>query len=256
MGASRGESSREAPLANLIAVNRKVPLTGFEQALGFANGPATGPAAAANLRPVSIPGTGARLGFATSLPAFTWGAPASGRECADVALTYRRGLDKLGANVVIQADANDGQWTGTAGTELWQPLDWMGSSYRAVSDPTVHFVYAVNPFMVGNLSDTPFDGQSAIFERGRVGAGCHYVGDAAFVRGQDDPALAPYAGPKPQFLALAPWVVPAGPRAALTPVGAALAAGSSRYGYVQTAVIADLPVPIDRHRRGCLIAGR
>ncbi len=245
-----------APLANLLAVNRKVPLTGFESALGFAAGPSGGRAARANLRPLTIPGTGARLGFATSLPAFAYGSPARGHECDDVAVSYMRCLDKLGANVVIQADANDGEWTGTDGAEQWQPLSWMGSSYRAVSDPSVRFVYAVNSFMVGNLADTPFDGQSAILERGRRGAGCHYVGNGAFIAGQDLPQFRSYAGSKPQFLALAPWVVRDGPRSALRPIGASLAADTGKRHYVQTAVIADLPFPPDRERAGCVIAGR
>ena len=165
-------------------------------------------------------------------------------------------LDRLAANVVIQADANDGEWTGADGSELWQPLSWMGSAYRAVSDRTVHFSYAVNPFMVGNLSDTPFDGQSAIFERGRRGGGCHYVGNRTFVPGEDLVKFRQYAGSKPQFLAMAPWVVADGPRAALRQVGDALATGSGRDQYVQTAVIADLPFPVDRTRRGCVMARR
>ncbi|HEY6396243.1 MAG TPA: hypothetical protein VIX82_02195 [Solirubrobacteraceae bacterium] len=247
------------PLANLIADNFKLPLTGFEQVLGFAPGPSRGPAAIANLRPVSIPGTGVRLGFATSLPAFTFGPRSRGHECDDVSITYMRCLDRLGANVVIQADANNAMWTAPDGTdtaEQWQPLSWMGSAYRAVSDPTVHFAYAVNPFMVGNLADSPFDGQSAILERGLRGKGCHYAGNRTFVPGQDDGALRPYAGAKPQFLGLAPWVVPDGPRAALRLVGNSLASGSARYRYVQTAVIADLTFPVDHRRRGCLMAGR
>jgi hypothetical protein len=250
---------RPAPLANLIATNRKVPLTTFEQELGFAPGPATGSAAVANLRPVSIPGTGARLGFATSLPAFVYGAPAPGRACADVTVSYMRCLSRLGANVLIQADANDGAWTGPDGSdtaEQWQPLSWMGSAWRAVSDPTVRFAYAVNPMMVGNLADTPFDGQSAILERGRRGRGCHYIGNARFVSGQDDPALRGDAGPKPQFLALAPWAVPDGPRSRLRAVGSQLAAGTGAHHYVRTALIADLPFPVDRTRPGCLVAGR
>ncbi len=158
-----------APTANLLADNRKVPLTSFEQALGFTPGPSGGAAAKRNLSPVTIPGTGARLGLATSLPAFAYGTATPARACADVTKTYMRCLDALGANVVIQADANDGAWTGADGSdplEHWQPLSWMGSAYRAVSDPSVHFTYAVNPFMVGNLADTPFDGQSAILQRG------------------------------------------------------------------------------------------
>jgi hypothetical protein len=132
----------------------------------------------------------------------------------------------------------------------------MGSAWRAVHDPSVRFAYSVNPMMVGNLSDTPFDGQSAILERGRRGAGCEYVGDRTFVTGEDDPALRGYSGPKPEFLALAPWAVPDAPRAKLREVGAALAAGTGSYRYVRTALVADLPFPVDRARRGCVVAGR
>jgi hypothetical protein len=245
-----------APLANLLATNRKVPLTGFEQELGFGSGPMGGAAARRNLRPVAIPGTGARLGIATSLPAFQYGTATPAHACDDVVLTYMRCLNRLGANVLVQADANDGAWTGPDGAdplEHWQPLSWMGSAYRAVSDPSVHFTYAVNPFMVGNLADTPFDGQSAILQRGLRGPGCHYVGDASFVAGDDDPALRSDAGAKPQFLALAPWVTGDGSRAALRTAGNALV-NSDRY--VQTALVADLPFPADRGRAGCVMARR
>jgi hypothetical protein len=245
---------RLAPLANLMADNVKVPLTSFEQELGFASGPARGPAARANLRPVRIPGTRARLGLATSLPAFAYGHAARGQACRNVALTYMRCLNALGANVLIQADANDGAWTGTSGSEPWQPLAWMGSAYRAVSDPSVRFTYAVNPFMVGNLADIPFDGQSAILARAHRGRGCAYVGDRHFLPGTDQPGFRGDAGRKPQFLALTPWVVGDRSRARLRPVGDALAAG--RRAYVQTALIADLPFPADAHRPGCLVAGR
>jgi hypothetical protein len=246
------------PLANLLVTNRKVPLTSFEQALGFAAGPATGQAAVDNLRPYAIPGTGARLGFATSLPAFVYGNPTS-HPCQNVSVTYMRCLDHLGANVLIQADANDGQWTGPDGSdtkEHWQPLSWMGSAWRAVSDPTVHFAYAVNPMMVGNLADTPFDGQSAILERGRRGPGCHYIGNGSFIPGQDDPALRSYSGNKPQFLAMAPWVVSDRSRSALKAIGQQLSSGQGPHQYVQTALVADLPFPVDHSRPGCVIAGR
>ena len=249
-------SSPVPALRNLLEVNRKVPLTSFESALGFAPGPSTGPAALKNLKPYKIPGTQARLGFATSLPAFEFGPDKPAQACANVAITYMRCLSKLGANVLIQADANDGQWTGADAPEQWQPLAWMASSYRAVTDPTVKFDYAVNPMMVGNLSDTPFDGQSAIFERGRRGSACHYVGNGTFVPGQDLATYRSYAGAKSQFLALAPWAVTDGSRAHLRAVGNALAAGTTRYHYVQTAVIADLTFPLDRDRAGCKVAGR
>lgn len=257
-GPSAVHRDAPAPVANLLAVNKKVPLTSFEQALGFMPGPSTGAAAVRNLEPYRIPGTHARLGFATSLPAFAYGNP-RGPACHNVASTYMRCLNHLQANVVIQADANDGEWTGPDGSdsaEHWQPLSWMGSAWRAVSDPTVHFAYAVNPMMVGNLADTPFDGQSAILERGRLGGGCHYVGNGRFIPGQDDPALRSYAGNKPQFLTLARWVVSDRARAAMRTIGSELAAGQGPYHYVQTALIADLPFPVDRTRRGCVMAGR
>jgi hypothetical protein len=248
------------PMANLLATNRKAPLTSFELALGFRPGPSGGPAARRNLTPLAIPGTGARLGIATSLPAFEYGTAAPAHACDDVTKTYMRCLDRLGANVVIQADANDGAWTGPDGAdplEHWQPLSWMGSAYRAVSDPTVHFAYAVNPFMVGNLADTPFDGQSAVLQRGLRGPGCHYVGNARFVTGDDDPVNRAYAGSKPQFLALAPWAAPDGARSGLRAAGDRLAGTGPRGdGYLQTALIADLPFPADRNRHGCLMAGR
>jgi hypothetical protein len=254
------------PLANLLASNRKVPLTSFEQALGFYPGPSRGPEAVKNLEPFRIPGTKARLGFATSLPAFVYGS-AQAPACHDVSETYMRCLDHLGANVLIQADANDGAWSGPDGgdsAEHWQPMSWMGSAWRAVSDPTVGFDYAINTMMVGNLADTPFDGQSAILERGLIDPrhhgqhppGCHYVGNGAFFSEQDDPALRAYAGSKTQFLAMAPWVVSGRSRSAMVTIGNELAAGQGPYHYEQTALIADLDFPVDRTRIGCVMAGR
>ena len=259
------------PVAFLLAVNRKVPLTSFEQALGFVPGPATGAAARRNLKPFRIPGTRARLGFATSLPAFVYGHARPGHDCADVSKTYMNCLDHLGANVLIQADANDGAWTGpdgSDGAEHWQPLSWMGSAWRAVSDPNVHFAYAVNPMMVGNLADTPFDGQSAILQRGLQdplhcgthGCGCHYIGNSSFVSGQDDPALRSYAGNKTQFLALAPWVVSHGSRPALAKIGTQLAAGTGASSLCADRAdrrppVPGRPHPERMHDRGARMTG-
>jgi hypothetical protein len=246
-------------LRNVVASNRKVPLTSLELGLGFTPGPSTGPAAVTNLRPYRLPGTRARIGFATSLPAFTFGDPGPGvNPCSDTALYYMRCLNKLGANLVIQDDANPGQWTGPdgKGIEKWQPLSWMTSTYRTVSDPTVDFDYNVTAMMVGNLADLVFDGQSAITERGLRGGGrrCHYIGNGSFVPGQDQPSLRRYAGPKSDFLALGPWVVSDRSRSALRRVGDELAPGSGSHledDYLETALVADLPFPVDRGRRGC-----
>jgi hypothetical protein len=233
---------------NLLFRNEKVPLTSIESTLlDLDPGPSTGRAALRNAAGYVV--AGHRLGFATSLPAFTYGypfgkRPAHFRPCADLALTYMPCMSHLGVDTVIQAEANPGRWAGNGGAADWQPLDWMSSAWRAVADPTVRFRYAVNPMMVGNLLDLDFDGQSAILERGHDGPLRHYVGDARLEPSDGDPASdAVYAGGKPQFLALAPWVRPDGPRAALRAEGARLAAGSGspeENDYLETAVYADL----------------
>ena len=248
-----------AVLRNVLASNRKVPLTPIEEAIGLSAGPPGGAAARRNLAPLRIPGTGARLGFATSLPAFRYGEPpAGGDPCADVVQTYMRCLDALGANVVIQADANPGAWTGPDGDgiQLWQPLSWMTSTWRAVADPTVHFDYNVTPMLTGNLGDLAFDGQSAITQRGgALGPGCHYIGNAQWVAGEDRPDLVDEAGPKTEFLVIAPWVAPDGPRDSLRAVSAKLDPLSGdplSNDYIETAIAADLPFPVDHDRPGCV----
>ena len=250
------------PLRNVVASNLKVPLTPLEQEIGLTPGPSGGPAAIANLEPFRLPGTRARLGIATSLPAFQYGSPPAGMDpCSDVASYYMRCLSRLGANIVIQDEANPGRWTGPDGNgiERWQPLSWMASTYRAVSDPTVGFDYNVTAMMVGNLADLVFDGQTAITQRGLRGRGCHYIGDSAFVPGEDQSQFRRYAGNQPDFLAIAPWVVGDRSRAELRRVGAELAPGSGsplEDDYVETAIVADLPVPLDRRRSDCVTATR
>ncbi len=245
-------------LRNVVLTNRKVPLTPIENELQFTPGPSRGPAAVDNLRPFPLPGTDARIGVATSLPAFVYGQPPPGvNPCSDTAAYYMRCLNALGTNLVIQDEANPGRWSGPDGdgVEKWQPLSWMSSTYRTVSDLSVAFDYNVTAMMVGNLADLPFDGQSAITQRGSPqGAGCHYVGNAAFLPSEDRPDLQGSAGAQPGFLAIAPWVAPDGPRAGLRAVGAALAPGSRaplENDYAETAIVADLPFPPDRSRAGC-----
>lgn len=237
---------------NLLFSNEKVPLTDMEKnILGLDEGPATGPAAIANAAGYVVAGW--RLGFATSLPAFTYGydfgdRPAGFDPCADVRDTYAACMDAQGVQVVIQAEANPGRWAGAGGESDWQPLEWMGSTWRAVADPTVHFQYNVNPMMTGSLLDMTFDGQSSISERQPAGSAVHngvganYVGAGA--AGPSDPArMSVYAGPKPEFLALTPWVAADAARTSLQATGAKLAAGSGdarENDYLESAVWADL----------------
>jgi glycerophosphoryl diester phosphodiesterase len=257
------------PLRNVVARNRKVPLTGIEQAISLTPGPSSGPDAIENVRPYRIPGTKAKMSFATSLPAFVYNggpvtpfgeAPGPGIDpCADTSRYYMYCLDALGTNLVMQDEANPGPWA-TPGE--WQPLEWMSSTWRAVADPTVEFDYNVTPHMVGNLADLVFDGQTAITQRGlkgprgakRARATCNYVGNDRFLPAEDPAEYEVYAGPKREFLGLAPWAVPDGPRDELREVGAALAPGSGdprENDYLETAVVADLPYPPVPHRPNC-----
>src|SRR5437764_6015637 len=124
----------------------------------------------------------------------------------------------------------------------------MLSTYQMVSDPSVRFDYNVTAMMVGNLADLVFDGQSAITQRGLRGPGCHYIGNSAFVPGEDQEVFRPFVGRQPEFLAIAPWVVPDAPRSTLRAVGSELAPSSGSKledDYLETAIVADLPFPPD-----------
>ena len=250
------------PLRNVVSQNRKVPLTEIEQVLEVKAGPSTGPDAVENLRPFQVPGTRARIGFATSLPAFVYGdLPAGVDPCSDTSKYYMRCLDKLGTNLVMQDEANPGPWV--TDPPFWQPLDWMRSTWRAVSDPTVDFDYNVTPHLVGQLGDLVFDGQTAITQRGLRGRDrCTYVGNSRFQPGapeNDAASLEPYAGRKKEFLALAPWVAPDAPRSELRALQARLAPGSGdrlQNDYLETAIAADLPFPPDSWRRNCISSPR
>jgi len=249
----RSEGPR--PLRNVVAQNKKVPLTPIEEQLQLRNGPSTGPDAIDNVAPYSLPATGARISFATSLPAFVYGDPPAGTDpCSDTAKYYMRCLDKLGANLVMQDEANPGRWAGAGGGSPWQPLEWMSSTYRAVADPTVAFSYNVTPHLVGNLADLAFDGQTAITQRGlQGGASCRYVGNAVALP-EDPEQFRGYAGGKPEFLGLLPWVAPDGPRDDLRSVAGKLAPGSGdplENDYLEGAIAADLPFPPNPRRAGC-----
>jgi hypothetical protein len=219
-------TSPDAPSGerNLLFRNDKVPLTSLEtDLLGLDQGPSTGRAGRRNVAGAVVEGF--RLGFGTSLPAFTYGYPFGERPedlrpCADTSVTFMSCMDHLGVDVVIQAEANPARWAGPRADSDWQPLEWMGSTWRAVADPTVGFDYNVTAHLVGNLLDLAFDGQSAITRRGARAPLRHYVANGELM--PDDPsAFAAYAGPKREFVALAPWVVDDAGRDRLREVGTA-----------------------------------
>ena len=235
-----------AGATNLLYRNEKVPLTESEKTLlALDEGPASGPAGIANARGWVV--AGHRLGFGTSLPAFAWGYPFGKRPkgfqpCGDLRRTYAACMDAQGVDVLVQSEANNGRWAGNGGQGYWQPLEWMGSAWRAVADPTLRIRYAVNPFLTGNLLDMPFDGQSAILARGARARPTTYVGNLPRERVE--------SGPKPEFLVLTPWVRGDGSRADLVATSARLAPGSGdplENDYLQTALYADL-LPVGARR--------
>ncbi|MCW2544089.1 MAG: Glycerophosphoryl diester phosphodiesterase [Frankiales bacterium] len=246
---------------NLLHRNEKVPLTSTETTLlALDPGPSTGPAAIANVTGPRI--ASHRLGLATSLPAFQYGypfgrRPAGFQPCADTSVSYMACMDAQGVDVVVQDEANPGDWASyQAGG--WQPLEWMSSTWRAVTDPTVHFRYNVTPMLVGNLLDLPFDGQSAITARAGGQPGRAYIGNRERLDPRDPVAYGVYAGAKPQFLALAPWVTGDAPRTSLEATAHRLAPGSddaAENAYLETAVYADL-VPASGTARPAAPAGR
>jgi glycerophosphoryl diester phosphodiesterase len=257
-----------APLRNVVASNKKVPVTPIEETIQISNGPTGGPDAVENLRPYRIPETKARVGFATSLPAFIYNGPTTTGfgeglgpgvdPCADVRETYMSCLDALGTNLVMQDEANPGRWPAQSAEGAWQPQIWLSSTWRAVADPEVSFDYNVTPHLVGNLADLPFDGQSAITQRGlRGGRRCTYVGAREHLSGapENDPEYTKvYAGRKREFLAMLPWVAPDGARSALRDMGARLAPGSGdprENDYIESAIVADLPFPPVADRPSC-----
>ncbi len=237
--APRGET-------NLLFANEKVPLTDIEKTLiGLDEGPATGDAAKANAAGYKVEGF--QLGFATSLPAFTWGydfnkRPADLQPCADMRVSYMPCMSSLGVDVVVQAEANPGRWAANV-SNGWQPLEWMNSTWRTVTEPSTKFLYNITAMLTGNLLDLGFDGQSAITARGAQETPQHYIGNTVFVAGTDAAPYQSYTGGKPEFLALAPWVTADADRATLTATGTALSPGSNdplENDYLETAVWADL----------------
>ncbi|HVE69431.1 MAG TPA: glycerophosphodiester phosphodiesterase family protein, partial [Solirubrobacteraceae bacterium] len=270
-GPSDVRSAGPRPLRNVVARNKKVPVTPIEETINVAPGPRFGPDAVENVEPYALPGTQARISFSTSLPAFVFGPPPAGADpCADLARFYMRCVDKLGANLVMQDEANPGEWAAYSSVDngAWQTMSWMTSTWRHVVDDSVRFAYNVTPHLVGNLADLPFDGQTAITQRGlRTGPACNYIGSSRFLAGTDPErftiggeslAVRPFAGPKTEFLALAPWVVPDGPRAELERTADDLSpegGGALENDYLETAVIADLPFPPNPRRGSCNTAG-
>ena len=131
----------------------------------------TGPDAVENLRPTRLPGHAARA--SPSPPACrpsSTATAAAAIPCADTATTYMRCLDRLGANLVMQDEANPGRWAHRRGQRRLAAAG-VDDLHLARGEPTRRWTstYNVTPHMVGNLADLAFDGQTAITQRGLRG---------------------------------------------------------------------------------------
>ncbi|MGX5679801.1 hypothetical protein [Schumannella luteola] len=240
------DAAAPAGETNLVVRNEKIPLTDMElEFLGLAEGPAEGEDARRNAGWVDV--AGFRVGFATSLPAFAYGYPFGERPdgfdpFVDLRESYAAAQDALDVDVMIQADANPGPWAFPVESGAWQPLEWMGSTWRAVADPTVRFRYNVTPMMTGNLVDLFFDGQSSITSRVSSGAPARFVGNGE----SGTPEYDVYAGDKREFLAISDWLVDDAPREELMQLTGALSPGSGHPlegEQIETAIYADLVLP-------------
>jgi predicted amidohydrolase len=177
-----------------------------------------------------------RLGVAISLDAFT--------------PEYLRRLDALGAEIVVQNDANDAPWAGPGGRGAWQPQEWLDAVLGALQPAYPHLRYDVCPMQTGNFFDIVFDGQSTITARAETPP----ERPRALIGVDDYVSVAtgePLVG---RFLAVAPWVAPDPAeeepalsleerRARLTAVGHELLPGGPRANaYRESVIWADVPV--------------
>jgi predicted amidohydrolase len=137
-----------------------------------------------------IPSTAGRLGVAISLDAFT--------------PDYLRHLDALGAEIVLQPDANDQLWAAPSVTCEWQPQEWLSSALGCLQPTYPHLRYNVCAMQTGLFFNLVFDGQSSITAAANTspepGPAGNFVGNDGFL---DTRTGEPLLG---RMLAIAPWV--------------------------------------------------
>ncbi len=162
-----------------------------------------------------------KVGIAISLDAFT--------------PQYLHVLDRQGARIVIQNDANDTMWAAPCKTWEWQPQEWLNSVLGSVQDDYPNLYVNICPMQVGNFFDITFDGQSTISMKSdsEPDPACNFVGNDGFAHTVSGKSM------KGKFLAISPWVVedPGKGNPALT-LGAARA-----NQYRESVIWADVEIP-------------
>ena len=132
-----------------------------------------------------------RLGVAISLDAFTG--------------EYLRHLDREGAEIVVQNDANDTVWAGPGSGSDWQPSEWLNSVLGSIQPKYRNLRYNVCAMQTGNFLDLAFDGQSSITARADAPPDPHdrvhnFIAVDAFMHSETGESLSG------TWLAVAPWV--------------------------------------------------
>ena len=185
------------PDGELIGTTRKVNLTAPEiDLLNLSNG------ALEDVQAFDTPI--GRIGIAISLDAFI--------------PDYVQRLNDLGAVLVVQPDANPGQWANAVGEpnpDSWQPDEWLDSIMGMLADEYPNIYYNATSMMTGgffpgvldasgNPTGIVFDGQSTITRR------AHRPPRRDFVATLPGDAIRLF-GTKPligEFVALSPWAFP------------------------------------------------
>ena len=134
-----------------------------------------------------------RLGVAISLDAFT--------------PDFLRHIDGLGAQIVVQPDANDQQWAAPSATHPWQPAEWLNSVLGSIQPAYPCLRYNICAMQTGAFFDLTFDGQSTITAKSQAtdtpaprANGAPFVGVDEWVHTVTNE---PLVG---AFLAASPWV--------------------------------------------------
>ena len=170
------------PDGAVIAAVRKVNLTPIE-IYGLSLTPG-------NLADVSVFDTElGRIGIAISLDAFT--------------PSYIERLDRLGAQVVAQPDANPQPWASPSATHEWQPQEWLNSVLGCVQGRWNNILYNVCPMQTGNLFEVAFDGQPSITAKDAAepDPSVNFVGNEGFYDTRTGESF------KGRFLAMGRWVM-------------------------------------------------
>ena len=253
------------PLRNVVAQNKKVPLTDLEELLQVSNGPSTG--RRRYREPAALPVGGDE------------GAARNRDEPAGVSVRIRVRRAAAGRRPVLghpallhalpqqarreRRDPGRGQsWSlgrDPAGRMAAARVDGLVVAARRRSR-AFSFAYNVTPFMVGNLADLVFDGQSSIAQRGKArGRGCNYVGTRRFQASDRRRTIRQPTGPTPAASASSSpsrrgsSVTEPATSCARSPRSSGSGSGDPlENDYVETALVADLPFPVDQRRPGCV----